>query len=156
MIKYCVQKWNANKGKLENALKDNRKLNTCEYKYLVQLVVKYILNDGMEHSVFYDTWDDDHITVVDNGDWQGTLLFIIPLKTYQPQEYEYLMTFVNYGSCSCCDTLQAIQSYDDEKPTHGQLKDYMTLCKDIVCNIVKPFKCGWRDNEGEFDEEVQK
>ena len=62
------------------------------------------------------------------------------------------MTYVDYGSCSGCDTLQSIQSFSGDKPTDSQLKDYMTLCKDLVCNMVKPFKSGWRNSEGEFDE----
>ena len=151
MIKYCLKKWNKNKDKLYNALKNDTSLNYCEYFYLVQLVVRHILNGDDDNSE-YEQWDDTRITIVDNGDYQGTLLFIIPQKTYQPTEYEYLMTFVNYGSCSGCDTLQSIQTFSNELPTNSQLKDYMALCKDLVCNMVKPFKCGWRNNEGVFDE----
>ena len=152
MIKYCIKKWNKNKDKLYNELKDDPNLNGCEYEYLVRLVVKHILNGDIDESSEYEQWDDTRITIVDNGDYQGTLLFIIPQKTYQPQEFEYLITYVNYGSCSGCDTLQSIQLFSGDKPTDSQLKDYMTLCKDLVCNMVKPFKCGWRNAEGEFDE----
>ena len=152
MIKYCVKKWNKNKDKLYNELKDDLNLNACEYEYLVRLVVKHILNGDIDESSEYEQWDDTRITIVDNGDYQGTLLFIIPQKTYQPQEFEYLITYVDYGSCSGCDTLQSIQSFSGDKPTDSQLKDYMTLCKDLVCNMVKPFKSGWRNSEGEFDE----
>lgn len=42
MIKYCVKKWNKNKDKLYNELKDDLNLNGCEYEYLVRLVVKHI------------------------------------------------------------------------------------------------------------------
>lgn len=133
-------------------MKDDLNLNGCEYEYLVRLVVKHILNGDIDESSEYGQWDDTKITIVDNGDYQGTLLFIIPQKTYQPQEFEYLMTYVDYGSCSGCDTLQSIQSFSGDKPTDSQLKDYMTLCKDLVCNMVKPFKSGWRNSEGEFDE----
>lgn len=152
MIKYCVKKWNKNKNKLYNELKDDLNLNGCEYEYLVRLVVKHILNGDIDESSEYEQWDDTRITIVDNGDYQGTLLFIIPQKTYQPQEFEYLITYVDYGSCSGCDTLQSIQLFSGDKPTDSQLKDYMTLCKDLVCNMVKPFKSGWRNSEGEFDE----
>ena len=152
MIKYCLKKWNKNKDKLYNELKDDLNLNGCEYEYLVRLVVKHILNGDIDESSEYEQWDDTRITIVDNGDYQGTLLFIIPQKTYQPQEFEYLITYVDYGSCSGCDTLQSIQSFSGDKPTDSQLKDYMTLCKDLVCNMVKPFKSGWRNSEGEFDE----
>lgn len=152
MIKYCKEKWDKNKDELEEVLKHDRKLNNCDYSYLLELVVKYILND--EDNEYSGTWNSEKITVIDNGDYQGTLLFLIPANTYQPSEYEYLMTYVNYGSCSGCDTLLGIQSWDNEPPTKQQLKDYMTLCRDMVCNIIKPYNCGWR-NEEEFDPVVE-
>jgi hypothetical protein len=145
MIKYCKEKWDKNKKKLEDVLREDTALNSCDYDYLVKLVVENILND--ETNDYGDTWDSKNITTVDNGDYQGTQLFLIPLKTYQPSEYEYLMTYVGYGSCSGCDTLQAIQCWYDKKPTEEQVKDFMNLCKDLVCNMIKPYNCGWRNEE---------
>ena len=150
MIKYCKDKWNKNKDILEEALKYDSTLNTCDYDYLLKLVVENILNaDSNDHEY---TWDSKKITIIDNGDYQGTLLFLIPAETYQPCEYDYLMTYVGYGSCSGCDTLQAIRSswnYEElptELQTERQMKDYMTLCKDMVCNMIKPYNTGWRSN----------
>jgi hypothetical protein len=153
MIKYCKEKWNKNKEILLEVLREDKTLNSCDYGYLVKLVVENILND--ETSDYSDTWDSKKITIVDNGDYQGTLLFLIPTKTYQPSEYEYLMTYVDYGSCSGCDTLLGIQSFGNVKPTEQQLKDFMTLCKDLVCNMIKPYNCGWR-NEEMFEEAKEK
>lgn len=84
MLKYCVEKWDKNKTLLMNALQGEEiynELRVCIYADLVQLVVKYILNDGKEEE--YDTgeWDENNITEVDNGDYQGTLLYLIPAKT---------------------------------------------------------------------------
>ena len=123
-------------------MEHDRTLNSCDYEYLVKLVVDLILND--EDSRYGEDYDSSKITVVKDGDYQGTLLFIIPQKTYQPSEYEYLMTYVGYGSCSGCDTLLSIQDWEDKEPTDQQLKDYMTLCKDIVTNMIRPFNSGWR------------
>lgn len=149
MIKYCLDKWNKNRERLEEVLSKDTKLNNCEYEYLVKLVVDNILND--EDNGYGESWDSSEITVIDNGDYQGTQLFIIPAKTYQPSEYEYLMTYVNYGSCSGCDTLLNIQEWSDkEPPTATQLKDYMMLCKDLITNMIKPYNCGWRENK-EFE-----
>ena len=144
MLKYCLRKWDANKGILEKRLKTDISLNSCDYENLVKLVVECVLNpgdDGLE-------WDAENITVVDDGDYQGTQLFLIPLSTYQPSESEYLMTFVDYGSCSGCDTLQAIQEWKDSLLTERQVKDFMSLCKDLVTNIIKPYNYGWRFKEG--------
>ena len=145
MLKYCLKKWDNHKEELEKALRRDIKLNNCEYSYLVKLVVQYILNgDG-------EDWDSDHITVVDNGHYQGTQLFLIPEDCYQPSEYEYLMTYVGYGSCSGCDTLLAIQNYGEKQLSEGQVKNFMALCKDIVTNIIKPYNGGWRFKE-DFEE----
>lgn len=144
MLKYCLRKWEANKGILEKRLRTDVSLNSCEYDYLIKLVVECILNQGDDGI----TWNAKNITVVDNGDYQGTQLFLIPLSSYQPSEYDYLMTFVDYGSCSGCDALMAIQDWKNGRLNEGQVKDFMTLCKDLVSNIIKPYNHGWRYKEG--------
>lgn len=83
-------------------------------------------------------------------DYKGTQMFMIPKKTYQPNARDYLLTYTWYGSCSGCDTLQAIQNYsweEDKLLNEQQVKDFMTLCKDLVCNIVKPYNEGWYRDE---------
>lgn len=146
MLKFCKNAWHENSDKLEAAIRMDTKLNTCDYRYLVELVVKYIINPSCK-----EEWDINNITEIDNGDYQGTILFMIPLDTYQPSANEYLLTFTYYGSCSGCDTLLSIQDYGNKLPTEGQVKDYMNLCKDLVCNIVKPYNYGWRAQE-DFEE----
>lgn len=141
MIKYCKEQWMKNEGKLKEVLLHREDLNYCSYETLVKLVVDYILNDEEQD----ENWDSKNITVIDNGDYQGTELYLIPRNTYQPAEYDYLMTYVGYGSCSGCDTLQSIQCDEDN------IDDYMTLCRDLVFNMVKPYNNGWR-NEDLFDE----
>jgi hypothetical protein len=94
-----------------------------------------------------DRLDLGKIHKIDDGDYQGTFLFLIPFDSYQPNEFEYLMTYVGYGSCSGCDALQAIQDYGAEKPTNRQVEDFMRLCKDIITNTIKPYNGGWRQNE---------
>ena len=53
----------------------------------------------------YKQPDPDRITVVDHGDYQGTLLFIIGATGYQPSKY--WSVYVDYGSCSGCDSYEA-------------------------------------------------
>lgn len=141
MIKYCLDRWNKNQQVLREELEKDPSLNSCNYAYLVKLITKHILGDG---------WDAEGITVVDNGDYQGTLLFLIPQNTYQPAEHEYLMTYVGYGSCSCCDALQRIQDYSDHPVTSEQINDFMILCKDLITNMIKPYNTGWRATQ-EFE-----
>lgn len=143
MIKLCKQKWDENKEKLEESLRADKSLNSCNYLYLVKKVVEKILNDGAK------SYKTDQIHEIDDGDYQGTLLYLIPVNTYQPNEMEYLMTFVGYGSCSGCDTLQSIQSWHDENQPvdKEQLKELMDLCLHIVQNITKPYNYGWRHSK---------
>ena len=152
MIKYCIEKWDKNKDLLRSALNNNKLLNHVlnrndddpleylEYKDLVKLTVMFILNDKNE-------WNENKIKEIDDGDYQGTLLYLIPEDTYQPNSSEYLMTFVEYGSCSACDTLQTIQCYLDIRSRDKSIDDLMNLCKDLICNMIKPYNIGWRYDE---------
>ena len=77
------------------------------------------------------------MTVVDDGDYQGTEIFIMPLDEYQPDIENYIYTHTYYGSCSGCDTLQHISMYDDELPNEVQIQDYMELALHLLQ------KCKW-------------
>lgn len=143
MLKYCLEKWNKNKDVLENKLREDTSLYNCDYGYLVNLVVEHILNVG---STDY-AWSSDKITEIDNGDYQGTLLFLIPRRTYQPSEYDYLMTYIGYGSCSVCDYLQSIQPWEKRTLNDNEVKKFMSLCKDILTNMIKPYNGGWREDD---------
>ena len=142
MIKYCLKKWNENQEELRQNIAEDTKLYDCDYEYLVKKVVDIILNRGDSDW----RWDTKHITEIDNGDYQGTLLYLIPADSYQPGESEYLMTYVGYGSCSGCDTLLNIQDYIScgERPNEKTVGYLMSLCKDIVCNMIRPYNIGWR------------
>ena len=150
MLKYCYEKWDKNKSNLEAALRFVD-LHDQTYESLLALTVTHILNDGKtEAEIFGDMiWDAGEITTIDNGDYQGTLLFLIPRSTYQPSEYEYLMTYIGYGSCSCCDHLQGIEP-DYDEVTDEDIANFMSLCKDFITNMIKPYNCGWR-NDPEFE-----
>jgi hypothetical protein len=153
MIKYCLKKWDQNKEKLEKVLRERTDMNQCGYKDLVEIVVTNILNDGRANEdLEFDDRDVKRISEIDDGNYEGTLLYLIPANRYQPDEEEYLMTYIGYGSCSCCDTLMHIQMYGDDNGalTDRQVKDFMTLCKDIITNMIKPYNHGWR-YDAEYD-----
>lgn len=143
MIYYALSRWDKRNTDLREALeeKDVRWLINCSYKALVKLVFDVIFKDSGITDITFDT---ENITEIDNGDYQGTLLYLIPFDTYQPSESEYLMTYVGYGSCCCCDTLQGIQYSIDENDKH--INDFMTLCRDIVSHIIRPYNTGWRED----------
>ena len=145
MLKILVRKWDENKDKLQQELATRKGFNSCVYKDLVKLTFEVIYNTGEVWD--HNTLDLNRMTEIDNGNYQGTLLYLIPFDTYQPSECEYLMTYVGYGSCSGCDTLLNIQTYGDELLTESQVKNFMALCKDILTNTIKPYNCGWRNDE---------
>ena len=143
MLKYCLEKWNKNKDFLEAYLRTYESVSQCGYSDLVRLVVKHILNNGDDNI----RWNADEIVEIDHGHYQGTLLFLIPEDDYQPSEYQYLMTYVGYGSCSVCDYLQSIQPWETRLLNDKEVRDYMSLCKDIVTNMTKPYNGGWREDD---------
>ena len=162
MIKYCYEKWDKNKEDLKKALIGNPDLKYCKYKDLVGLIVKHILNKPEKK------WSCEKIIEIGGDDYQGALIFVIPTIESVQSETDCLMTNIGYGSCSLCDTLQYIQDlpleraleqceredkifeYDEEEniiPTDEQLECYMRLCKDLVCNIIKPYNTNEREME---------
>lgn len=125
MIKEFVPFWEKRKGELEEYLTLAEQGCYDSYEALVKLIFQFIINP--ECSVFSQYVLSD-IHVIDDGDYQGTQLFLIHKDRYQPGVRDYVLASVDYGSCSGCDTLLAISGYETGVPDEGQVRDYMTLC----------------------------
>ena len=97
-----------------------------DYKEVVRSVVE-MLADASDD---YDKPDPERIHEIDDGNYQGTLVYVIGGSGYQPSRYWYVK--VSYGSCSGCDTLEAIRGYRNESPDEEQVREYMTLALHIV------------------------
>ena len=70
-------------------------------------------------------------------------MYIIGANDYQPSKYWYVL--VGYGSCSGCDTLEAIKvDYDeyDGLPSERQVDQYYGLALNVVQGI-KEMDRGW-------------
>lgn len=123
MIEEFTKAWFANlhalREKFEAAHPD-------DYKSVVRAVIQ-MLHDASDR---HDKPDPDRIHEIDDGDYKGTLVYVIGSTGYQPSNYWYVR--VGYGSCSGCDTLEAIRSYDNEAPRNDQVDQYMTLALHIV------------------------
>jgi hypothetical protein len=141
MIKKFVNAWDENNGKLEEYIKTTNQYQYNSYDKLVRILFDKVINPYIkEQSEGYtDTFDIDRIHVIDDGDYQGTQLFIIPLDTYQPCSYDYVWTCHDYGSCSGCDLLMSISGYDDGIPSDKQVDDYMKLFLNLLqsCDYIK-------------------
>lgn len=133
MIKEFVECWNKYKVDLEEYFKNAKQEEYDTYEKIVKLLFDKVINKEETKGRLFDI---DNIKVIDDGDWQGTQIFIINLKSYQPCETEYVVTNTYYGSCSGCDTLQAIQSIQrynfDKLPNEEQIKGYMQLALHLL------------------------
>lgn len=123
MIKEFVPIWNENNYKIKEKFS---KKHPEDYSEIVHDVVKLL-----------PKLDSKKITELDHGDYQGTLVYIIPENQYQPDIY-YIIG-VGYGSCSSCDTFESIreENYTSEIPTESQSKQYWTLALHIFQSIRK-------------------
>jgi len=130
MIDEFVEIFIKNEDKLKHILSQKHPENYLELlKIIINIIYEdYNLND--EYRL-----DPSRIVEIDQGDYQGMLLFIIGCAGYQPDYYYY--TSVYYGSCSGCDTLEGIRGYEDEIPNETQIKDYLTLILHMVQKIKK-------------------
>lgn len=135
MIESFVSAFMAAKPRLEAAFAAQ---HPESYKDIVRAVVETLNPDDD-----YGLPDPERIHVIDDGEYQGTLLFIIAANSYQPSDYWFVK--VSYGSCSACDTLQHIRddypwendSWDPATPAPSQVAGYMTLALHIVQGLKK-------------------
>ena len=127
MIAEFVELFMTGKPKLEAMFSEKHPEN---YKTIVEAVVT-VLNNGED----YGAPDLKRIHELDDGDYQGTMVYVIAATGYQPSDYWYVK--VSYGSCSVCDTLEGIRNYSDDKPSEEQVRDYMTLALHIVQGLKK-------------------
>jgi len=101
-----------------------------DYKAVIKAVVS-ILNNGNDNR----SLDPERIHEIDDGNYQGTLIYVIGATGYQPNDYWYVK--ISYGSCTGCDTLEAIRRYSNKKPNEEQVRDYMTLALHVVQGLKK-------------------
>lgn len=126
MIEEFVKAWEEKKHLLREQYAKKRPDN---YMNIVRNVIELLHDEGA-----YSSPDPKRITEIDHGCYQGTLVFVIAASGYQPDDYWYVRVY--YGSCSGCDTLQAIQGWDDEID-EKEINGYMTLSLHIVQRLKK-------------------
>lgn len=121
MIQPFVDKLISSRESVINGLKDKR---PSSYDDLVARLVT-LLSDPNE----YRSPDPERITVIDDGDYQGTRLFVIGATGYQPSQYWSIM--VDYGSCSGCDSFEANREWSDE-PSDKEAEGNYTMMLHMV------------------------
>lgn len=126
MIPEFVQRFDASRNALADRFRSER---PSEYSAIVKMVVEALASNADRHEP-----DPERIHEIDDGDYQGTLVYIIGAKGYQPSDY--WSVFVSYGSCSGCDTLQSVL-YDNTDGSDEQVAEYMMLALHIVQGMKK-------------------
>ena len=127
MIDEFVERWEENKSELREHFSSE---HPDRYKDVVRKVV-----EALHDPARYQTPDPNRIHEINDGDYQGTLVYVVGAAGYQPHTYWYVR--IAYGSCSGCDTLQAIRNYSHEPPTDQQAEDYMKLALHVVQKMKK-------------------
>lgn len=125
MIPEIIRLFDENREAIKAKLAESPPTN---YKNLVELVVSFVTSDI--------DWDDagldpKRVVEIDHGEYQGTLVYVIGGKGYQPNHYWFVK--VSYGSCSGCDTLQAIQDYQSGEEAANE---YFKLALHIAQGIT--------------------
>lgn len=135
MIQKYVDAWFRNKHKVEENLS---KSHPGDYPHLVSMVISALDDDGYEKFEPQLDWSKIHTFGGEN--YQGDYLFIIQEKHpgYGSSE-SWCSIIVSYGSCSGCDTLQAIEADGEygKPPNAEQVKQYMQLCLNIVQGLKR-------------------
>ena len=125
MIDAFVSAWDSRKDEVEAAFRANFPSN---YDDIVKAVIDIL-----------PEYDFDRFHRIDVGDYQGTIIYLVPANTYLPSTYLFIR--VSYGSCSGsgCGTLESIRDdyrYSDDgdlqTTTDGQIKDLMALALHVV------------------------
>lgn len=123
MDKAIVAAWDKNKAKVQAVFES---AHPEDYATVIRAVVQ-MLHDASDEST---KPDPERIHEIDDGYYQGTLVYVIGETGDMPDEYWYVR--VSYGSCSGCDTLEAIRCYEDGVPSKDQVKQYMLLALHVV------------------------
>jgi hypothetical protein len=139
MILHYVKQWEERKHLIEQWLTKNEPNSYQDiYETLFRLVVTepQKINPQLTN---YNEWNWNRFVKIDDGEYQGNEIYILCSNVYQPELNDYIFTSIAYGSCSGCDTFQAIQESEDKAE---RVKGYMTLALHMV-QETKSFK----DNE---------
>lgn len=106
-----------------------------DYADIFKQTIKMMFeNSEYTYSIDRITPDFERITVIDDGNYQGTLVFVVASKGYQPSDY--WATSVDYGSCSGCDTFESYSDYDNPEQSAPEM---VTMALHMIESMKKIF-----------------
>ncbi len=132
MIQKFTEVWEENKQELKKKYGDVHPQN---YSEIVADVIG-LISENAQNISGHPIPDPKRIHVIDDGDYQGTKVYVIGEDGYQPSSYFYVR--VHYGSCSGCDTLLSIRGSmlrGENEPNDEQQAGYMRLALHIFQSL---------------------
>lgn len=130
MVKEFLEKWWKYKEDMETYFREKGNVSEISYYGIVIALVKNVLNRGVKWCKL-----SEEVCVIDDGDFEGTMIFIFHNDMCTPSITDYFFTHNYYGSCSGCDTLLSIVEGCGGKATDEQVKLLMRLAFDLLRNI---------------------
>ena len=121
--------WEKNKEVFRQELVNNFKHYT-RYSRIVESLFNICFVDEENNSLF----DTSKMVQIDNGEYQGTLIYVIPYDTYQPNIHQHVYTHIYYGSCNLCDMLGIVLNQDN---INDQVNGLMSIALQFVQRIKK-------------------
>lgn len=158
MLREFTNLWFEARPGVKARLEETQLEHVDTYTKLLHIILQEFNNviDKDDTKSDSDKFRED-IKQIDYGEYQGTLILTFAKDTYQPTAEETFYTYVEYGSCSGCDTLQNIIysgpycymeystlnedekiEYDNCKKT--QIDDLLALCLHMIERITS-FNC---------------
>lgn len=132
MITEFIDKFQEIKPRLLEQFSDREPDNYADiFKQTIKMMFEESADD---YSCNSETPDFERITVIDDGDYQGALVFVVASKSYQPSDY--WATRVAYGSCSECDTFGAYSDYDNPEKSAPKM---VTMALHMIESMKKIF-----------------
>lgn len=101
-----------------------------EYREIVRAVIEAVADNDDDECAL----DPKRIHEINDGDYGGIMLYLIPENKYHPYNYWYVR--VAYGTCGQCDTLEAIRERSSSDAELA-VRDCMTLALHIAQSIKK-------------------
>lgn len=143
MVKEFLEKWWKYKEGMETYFREKGNISEISYHGIVIALVKNVLNRGVKWCGL-----SEEVCVIDDGDYEGTQIFILHNDACTPEIKDYFYTHNYYGSCSGCDTLLSIVEGSNGKATDEQVKLLMRLAFDLLRNIKPMAADAQYDYEG--------
>lgn len=145
MNRYCIERWEKNKERLEKAIRESSKERMLQWDYID--LAKLVFDMVLVKPQLKGKWDPRCVAEITGDNYQGASLYVFQPDGLASNETDYIVSYACYGSCEVCDTILGIRDLVEKGEKDNAVKEFMALCKDLVTNTVKPFNKGWRYDE---------